>query len=164
MSTNARRSSAMPSFLGRIWDWFQHAWGTIQPGRLAWKGAALGLLVMAVLFLLITADTVFLAQPRMASFLVGSAQFFAIAATVMRRVLVEYARRANAARRGGGANGQKYTRISLEDVQIPVAERAAVLLDLDEASLGREPEGKATVRGQGQRHRITRPRRSRCTA
>ena len=61
------------------------------------------------------------------------AQFFAIAATVMRRVLVEYARRANAARRGGGANGQKYTRISLDDVQIPVAERAAVLLDLDEA-------------------------------
>jgi len=61
------------------------------------------------------------------------AQFFAIAATAMRRVLVEYARRANAARRGGGPNGQKHTRISLEDVQIPVAERAAVLVDLDEA-------------------------------
>jgi RNA polymerase sigma factor (TIGR02999 family) len=61
------------------------------------------------------------------------AQFFAVAATAMRRVLVEYARRANASRRGGGSNGRKHTRISLEDVQIPVAERAAVLIDLDEA-------------------------------
>ena len=61
------------------------------------------------------------------------AQFFAVAATAMRRVLIEYARRANAARRGGGTNGQKSTRISLEDVEIPVTERAAVLVDLDEA-------------------------------
>lgn len=64
------------------------------------------------------------------------AQFFAIAATAMRRVLVEYARRANAARRGGGRNGQdgqKPTRLSLDDVEIPVAERAAALVDLDEA-------------------------------
>ena len=64
------------------------------------------------------------------------AQFFAVAATAMRRVLVEYARRANAARRGGGQDGQdgqKPTRISLDDVEIPVAERPAVLLDLDEA-------------------------------
>ena len=61
------------------------------------------------------------------------AQFFAIAATAMRRVLVEYARRANAARRGGGINGRKSTRLSLEDVELPVTERAAVLVDLDEA-------------------------------
>jgi RNA polymerase sigma factor (TIGR02999 family) len=63
------------------------------------------------------------------------AQFFAIAATAMRRVLVEYARRANAARRGGGVgtNGQKTTRISLDDIEIPVEARAAVLIDLDEA-------------------------------
>lgn len=60
-------------------------------------------------------------------------QFFAVAATAMRRVLIEYARRANAARRGGGSNGQKYARMSLDDVQIPIAERAAVLVDLDEA-------------------------------
>ena len=59
--------------------------------------------------------------------------FFAVASTVMRRVLVEYARRANAARRGGGANGQKPARISLDDIEIPVAERAAALVDLDEA-------------------------------
>jgi RNA polymerase sigma-70 factor, ECF subfamily len=62
-----------------------------------------------------------------------SAHFFAVAATVMRRVLVEYARRANAARRGGGSNGQRHTRIALEDIEIPVTERAAVLVDLDEA-------------------------------
>jgi RNA polymerase sigma factor (TIGR02999 family) len=61
------------------------------------------------------------------------AQFFAIAASAMRRVLVEYARRTNAARRGGGSNGKKRAPISVEDVQIPVAERAAVLVDLDEA-------------------------------
>lgn len=61
------------------------------------------------------------------------AQFFAIAATAMRRVLVEYARRANAARRGGGPNEQRHTRISVDDVEIPVAERAAALVDLDEA-------------------------------
>jgi len=61
------------------------------------------------------------------------AHFFAVAATTMRRVLIEYARRANAARRGGGVNGQKSTRISLEDVEIPVTERAGVLIDLDEA-------------------------------
>ena len=61
------------------------------------------------------------------------AQFFAIAATAMRRVLVEYARRANAARRGGGINGRNSTRLSLDDVELPVTERAAVLVDLDEA-------------------------------
>lgn len=61
------------------------------------------------------------------------AHFFAVAATAMRRVLVEYARRANAARRGGGVNGQKPARISLDGIDIPVEERAAVLVDLDEA-------------------------------
>ena len=62
------------------------------------------------------------------------AHFFAIAATAMRRVLIEYARRAIAARRGGGGtNGLKRTRISLDAIEIPIAERADVLLDLDEA-------------------------------
>lgn len=61
------------------------------------------------------------------------AQFFAIAATAMRRVLVEYARRANAVRRGGASNGEKHVRVALDDVEIPVAERAEVLIDLDEA-------------------------------
>jgi RNA polymerase sigma factor (TIGR02999 family) len=61
------------------------------------------------------------------------AQFFAVAAGAMRRVLVDYARRDHAARRGGGPNGQKPTRVSLDDVEIPMAERAAVLIDLDDA-------------------------------
>ena len=61
------------------------------------------------------------------------AHFFAVAATVMRRVLVEYARRANAARRGGGMIGAKITRMSLEDVDVPIGDRAAMLVDLDEA-------------------------------
>jgi RNA polymerase sigma factor (TIGR02999 family) len=61
------------------------------------------------------------------------AHFFAIAASAMRRVLVDYARRDNAARRGGGPNGRKRTRISLNQIEIPVAERAAALIDLDEA-------------------------------
>ncbi|MCB9727778.1 MAG: sigma-70 family RNA polymerase sigma factor [Deltaproteobacteria bacterium] len=40
----------------------------------------------------------------------GRAHFFAVAATVMRRILVDHARKRNAARRGGGA-----PRLSLED-------------------------------------------------
>lgn len=61
------------------------------------------------------------------------AQFFAIAAGAMRRVLVDYARRHRAARRGGGRVGATPPPISLEDVEIPVAERAAEILALDEA-------------------------------
>ncbi|MGH7459950.1 MAG: sigma-70 family RNA polymerase sigma factor [Longimicrobiales bacterium] len=61
------------------------------------------------------------------------AHFFAIAAGAMRRILVDFARRDTAARRGGGTNRQRPTRIALEDVEIPMAERAAVLVDLDEA-------------------------------
>lgn len=61
------------------------------------------------------------------------AQFFAIAAGAMRRVLVDYARRHGAARRGGGREGVRLPPVSLQDVEIPVAERAAVILALDEA-------------------------------
>ena len=82
MPTNTRRSTTITSFLGRIGDWFKHAWGTIKPGPLAWKGAALGLLVVAVFFILITSYSVFLAQPRIVSFLIGSAEFIAFAAVV----------------------------------------------------------------------------------
>ena len=76
------RLTAIPSFLGRVGDWFKHAWGTIQPGPRAWRGAGLGILVMAVFFTLIASNSVFLAQPRIVSFLMGSAQFIAIAAIV----------------------------------------------------------------------------------
>jgi len=61
------------------------------------------------------------------------AHFFAVAATAMRRVLIDYARRASAARRGAGANGETSARIPLEDAEVPVDERPAALLDLDEA-------------------------------
>lgn len=60
------------------------------------------------------------------------AQFFAVAAGAMRRILVDYARRNRAARRGGGPAGAPI-RVSLEDVELPVAERAAAIIALDEA-------------------------------
>ncbi len=72
--------TATVSFIKRIKGGFQHAWETKRPGRLAWQGAGLGLLVAAVSFLLIAAYQVFLAPPRIASFLLASAQFLAIAA------------------------------------------------------------------------------------
>src|SRR5512134_226732 len=76
MSTNTRRFTT----LWRIGDWFQHAWGTIKPGPLAWKGAGMGLLFVAVVPFLIAAYTVFIGKPRILSFLMASAQFLAIAA------------------------------------------------------------------------------------
>jgi RNA polymerase sigma factor (TIGR02999 family) len=54
--------------------------------------------------------------------------FFALAAKAMRQVLVDYARRRGAAKRGGGAE-----HFSLEDVEIPAAARAAEIVDLEEA-------------------------------
>jgi RNA polymerase sigma factor (TIGR02999 family) len=61
------------------------------------------------------------------------AHFFAVAAGAMRRVLVDYARRHRAVRRGGGDNGAPPIPVSLDDVEIPVAERAATILALDDA-------------------------------
>jgi RNA polymerase sigma factor (TIGR02999 family) len=61
------------------------------------------------------------------------AHFFAIAAGAMRRVLVDYARRHRAARRGGGPEGAAPPPVSLDDVDIPVTERADVIIALDEA-------------------------------
>jgi RNA polymerase sigma factor (TIGR02999 family) len=67
-------------------------------------------------------------------------QFFAVAAHVMRRVLVDYARRHRAARRGGARRGGARRRaVSLEALEsidtasLAVADRADVLLALDEA-------------------------------
>jgi RNA polymerase sigma factor (TIGR02999 family) len=57
------------------------------------------------------------------------AQFFAIAARIMRRVLVDYARRRRALRRGGPRQP-----ISLEDAaEVAMAERADEVVALDEA-------------------------------
>lgn len=59
--------------------------------------------------------------------------FFAIASRAMRRILVDYARRHRAARRGGQPDGRPPTPVSLDEVELPVAERAEALLALDEA-------------------------------
>jgi RNA polymerase sigma-70 factor, ECF subfamily len=56
------------------------------------------------------------------------AQFFGIAAQLMRRILVDHARAHVAAKRGG-----QVERISLEDAQISPEERAAELVELDAA-------------------------------
>ena len=60
------------------------------------------------------------------------AHFFAIAARALRRILIDYARRHRAARRGGGQDGPP-ARVALDSVELPVAERADTLLALDEA-------------------------------
>ena len=61
------------------------------------------------------------------------AHFFAIASRAMRRILIDYARRHRAERRGGLPDGTPPTPVSLDQVEIPVAERAEALLALDEA-------------------------------
>jgi len=54
--------------------------------------------------------------------------FFAISAQIMRRILVDHARRHLQAKRGGGAK-----RISLDEAMIVAKERSAEVLMLDEA-------------------------------
>ena len=60
------------------------------------------------------------------------AHFFAIASQAMRRILIDYARRHSAARRGG-VDGAAPVPISLDAVELSVAARAETLLALDEA-------------------------------
>ena len=59
--------------------------------------------------------------------------FYAVASGAMRRILVDYARRYRAERRGGGDDGAPAQPIPLDDTDIPVAERADALIALDEA-------------------------------
>jgi RNA polymerase sigma factor (TIGR02999 family) len=54
--------------------------------------------------------------------------FFAVAARVMRRVLVDYARRYRAAKRGGNARA-----VDLDVADVPLEERSEALIALDEA-------------------------------
>ncbi|MGD8496857.1 MAG: sigma-70 family RNA polymerase sigma factor [Gemmatimonadales bacterium] len=61
------------------------------------------------------------------------AQFFAIASRAMRRILIDYARRHRALRRGGGPDGARPKPVSLDEAEIPVAERADALIALDDA-------------------------------
>lgn len=56
------------------------------------------------------------------------AHFYAIAASMMRRVLIDHARAHATEKRGGAA-----IHLSLEDVQVPLEQRAAGLIALDEA-------------------------------
>ena len=61
------------------------------------------------------------------------AHFFAIASRTMRRILIDHARRHRALRRGGRPDRGAPVRVSLDEVEIPVAERADALLALDDA-------------------------------
>jgi RNA polymerase sigma factor (TIGR02999 family) len=56
------------------------------------------------------------------------AHFLAVAAQAMRRILVEYARKVRADKRGG-----KWQRLDLDQVDIPVEDRAEALVALDGA-------------------------------
>lgn len=56
------------------------------------------------------------------------AHFFGIAANMMRRVLVDHARAHASEKRGGAA-----VRLSIEDIQIPLEQRASDLIALDDA-------------------------------
>jgi len=56
------------------------------------------------------------------------AHFLAVAAQAMRLILVEYARKVRADKRGG-----KWHRLDLDDVEIPVEDRADALVALDGA-------------------------------
>ena len=73
--------------------------------------------------------------------------FFAVASGAMRRILVDYARRYRAERRGGGDDGAPVKPVAIEDAEIPVAERAESLISLDEAleRLSRLDERQARV-------------------
>jgi RNA polymerase sigma factor (TIGR02999 family) len=73
--------------------------------------------------------------------------FYAVASGAMRRILVDYARRYSAARRGADEDGKAARPITLDNIEIANAERADVLVALDEAleRLGRFDERQARV-------------------
>ena len=56
------------------------------------------------------------------------AHFYGLAAQMMRRVLIDHARAHATDKRGGGA-----VHLSIDDVQLPIEQRAASLVALDEA-------------------------------
>ncbi len=70
------------------------------------------------------------------------AQFYGMAANMMRRILVDHARAHATEKRGGAA-----VRLSIDDVQIPLEQRAADFVALDEAleELAKFDERKARI-------------------
>lgn len=70
------------------------------------------------------------------------AHFYGIAAQMMRRILIDHARRVNNAKRGGGA-----PRVALDEGCLVAEERAAELVALDDAltALSRVDERKARI-------------------
>jgi RNA polymerase sigma factor (TIGR02999 family) len=70
------------------------------------------------------------------------AHFFGIASQLMRRIMIDHARARASDKRGAAA-----IRLSLDDVQIPIEERAAGLIALDEAleNLAHFDERKAKI-------------------
>lgn len=70
------------------------------------------------------------------------AHFYGMAANMMRRILVDHARAHATEKRGGAA-----VRLSIEDVQIPLEQRAADFVALDEAleELAKFDERKARI-------------------
>ncbi len=64
----------------------------------------------------------------------GRAHFMAVAATAMRRILVDHARGHRSAKRGGALR-----RVSIDDVELGTEERAELLIAIDDA-LGRLKE------------------------
>jgi RNA polymerase sigma factor (TIGR02999 family) len=64
----------------------------------------------------------------------GRAHFLAVAATAMRRILVDHARGHRSAKRGGALR-----RVSIDDVELSTEERAEMLIAIDDA-LGRLKE------------------------
>lgn len=74
------------------------------------------------------------------------AQFFGLAARLMRNILVDHARERAAQKRGG--DGDRHaTRLSLDETRVAIEERAAELVALDEAlkSLAEFDERKSRV-------------------
>ena len=70
------------------------------------------------------------------------AHFRAVASRAMRRILIDYARRRGAAKRGGGMN-----RLTLEENHIVIDDQAELLLSLDQAleRLARRSQRLSTV-------------------
>src|SRR5947209_7592396 len=58
----------------------------------------------------------------------GRSHFFAVSATIMRRILVDHARSSNARKRGNG-----WDAVSLREGILPISARAPEILALDEA-------------------------------